>query len=221
MCLSGSRILRLQIPRQLLAYKAWLQRLQKGFKCRAVVCSTMITGFCTMLRRRYECQRSNISLLISSLLTTGIKRCCDKVTSTRDENVRSVLYSWVVLGLYFHSGEKEGPAQVKREFPPGRTCTRCAAIRPLRKASYSHSHGVSNINRAHPKYDYALAHLSHQPEVEVESFRRRFRLSEGVSAHWPAPAPYEPQWQDWRYRQERRKRSSAIQTGATRIAPPQ
>ncbi len=43
--------------------------------------------------------------------------------------------------------------------------------------SYAQTPDESNINRAYPKYDYAPAHFSYKPQVEVESLRGKFGLS--------------------------------------------
>jgi hypothetical protein len=45
------------------------------------------------------------------------------------------------------------------------------------KPSYAQLHGIRNINRAHPESDYAPAHFFHEPQVEVESSRGKFRLA--------------------------------------------
>jgi hypothetical protein len=80
--------------------------------------------------------------------------------------------TWLIVPLVNRRGQGIGVGFRWTEY-----VTRYTVFRPLRKTSYAQLHGIRNINRAHPESDYAPADFSHEPQVEVESSRGKFRLA--------------------------------------------
>ena len=50
---------------------------------------------------------------------------------------------------------KEGPGVAVEDYQPDQICTRYVVARPLIPAQYPYFLDVHNVNRAHPKLDYA------------------------------------------------------------------